>query len=509
MVPERPAHAAHSKRLLVALLASLLAICLACGGVSLGGPRGSLVIAVIGEPSTLDGRTVDEPVAELLMGSVFETLLEYDRTGRLVPMLAERVEQLDPDTWQLELRQGVSFHNGEPFDAQAAVDSLYRASGWSWPRQRVPLVDGLEAAEAVEPYKLRIRAPGFGGLLPLQLTQVPMLPPKAAAAASFGRKPIGSGPYLVEAWEPMRELRLAAYSGSWSGPPGVERVTIRLNQSSSDQFAGLRAGRVDLALDLDQLQASQAPQPIDGPAVIFSSLQLNTNRPPLDDPRVRQALNLAIDRRALAEALYPGHASPAGAQRLIEDALGFDPRSAPYPTDRERASALLDAAGYDRAQLLTIHIPAERYPNVQRLAELIADQLRLVGVKTRLEFLNWADYRVARLFKGLDKGTPAMRLNWLASALPDAGQHYARLACSGELSWYCDPDLEPLLREAVATNDPAIRAERYRALLPLLERSPDAVYLLRHRQLFGASSRLRWQPGPDGRVRPTDLRLAD
>src|SRR5215510_7848189 len=157
-------------------------------------PSRPVVIAVSTEPSTLDGQAVIDRNSRVASGNIFESLLDRGADGKIIYSLAESYRALNDNTWRFQLRKNVKFHNGEPFNAEAAAFSVNRIVDKNYKTQRASYIENIKGAKAVDEYTVDVITDGTNSVLPVQMTQLVMVPPKAAGDKSFGDRPVGTGP---------------------------------------------------------------------------------------------------------------------------------------------------------------------------------------------------------------------------------------------------------------------------------------------------------------------------
>lgn len=472
-------------------------------------PARPLVITVSTEPSTLDAQAVIDRNSRVASGNIFESLLDRDRDATIVPWLAESYQAINEATWRFKLRKGVSFHNGEPFNAAAAEFSVNRIVSKDYKTQRTSYLDGIKGARAVDEYTLDVLTDGPNALLPIQMTQLVMVPPRAAAEKSFGEKPVGSGPYRFVAWNRGRDIVLTRNEDYWGSKPSVKDVRVRIVPDKQTELAALQTGEVDLVLDLLPEQAALAPKVISIPATEFSYIAFNTYKKELSDPRVRTAMNLAVDKKTLAEKIYLGHARPNDAQHLSRGMIGYNERLRPFPYDPQKARELLREAGYPGGFEVTLHAPIGRYLKGEETVEYVAAQLGEVGIKTKVQLHEWNQYRDLGRIKGTQPNAFDLKYGWNSNEWFDGSRIEAHVTCKGSSSKICNPRVDELLKQAGGEFDPQKRARFYQEMWAELYKDPYSIYLLQQNLIYGLTRRLEWAPRLDDEVRVADMKLAD
>ncbi len=472
------------------------------------GPARPLVITITTEPSTLDAQSVNDRHSRVVSGNIFETLLDRDRNGRIVPMLAESFEAVSATTWRFRLRRGVRFHNGEPFNAEAAAYSVARIIDKDYRTQRTSYIEDITGARAVDEYTVDIISKGVNAVLPVQVTSIPMVPVQASKARDFGWRPVGTGPYRFLGWIRGREMKLSANESYWGQKPEVREFVVRIIPDKQTELLALKAGEVDVVLDLLPEQTTLAPRFLSSAAPEFSYIAFNAHKKEMSDPRVRIAMNLAVDKDRLARTIYLGHGRPMNAQHLSEGMLGFNPTLRPFPFDLDRARQLLAEAGYPSGFAVVLHTPIGRYLKGEETAEYVAAQLGQAGVRTRVQLHEWNAYRSLGRIPGTREGAFDLKYGWNSNEWFDGSRIDSHITCRGPSSKLCDQRIDELMDRATKTTDQRARAEMYQQVWALLNQNPHAIYLLQQNLIYGLSSRMRWQPRQDDEVRFGDMRIA-
>ena len=337
---------------------------------------------------------------------IFDRLIESDADNQLHPALATAWKVLDPTTWQITLRPGVTFHDGTPLTADDVVFSLARAK--AMPNSPAPFTRasrGILSVIAESPTTLLVNTDGPVPRLIEQLGEIYILSAKAAdglatSDLNAGRGMTGTGPYRFTGWTPGSRLDLTRNQAYWGTPPTWDKVSLRFIRQPAARVAALLSGDVDL---IDQVPPADAKQLATSPkATLFSVaatrlvyLALDSartqspfvtdpaghplDRNPLQDPRVRHALSLMIDRAALATRLLDGSAEPA-AQFVPSGIGGYAPALQPEPANLPEAKRLLTEAGYPNGFGLTLHSSADRLPQDGAVAQAIGQMLRRGGI---------------------------------------------------------------------------------------------------------------------------------
>lgn len=466
---------------------------------------GVLTCALAGEPETLDPANALTLAAEAAGRPLFDGLLNLGPGFEPRPALAEKWT-VTPDglRYTFFLRRGVHFHDGTPFDAEAARYNLDRFLGQEMPRRRELTAGIVRAVRAVDELTLAItlERPFSSFLNQLAQFGAAMASPQAhrAQKQDFGRQPVGTGPFRFVEWPRGGPLVLERFDQSWRGKPALDSVVMRFVPDGSARLALLEAGEAQLAGPislalLPRLEGNSDLQADFVPSARSLGIAINTQAPPFDDYRVRQALNYAIDKEALARVVYRGLATPLGG--ALAPSVPGAAKLPPYPFDPTRARMLLAEAGFSSALEPKLLSSRGRFPNDVALAQEVQKQLLAAGVRTRLEVLE-GPFFTAALTRPLEETSLRLTLTgWLPPSGEALGALYSQFH-SGQWmpkgfnsSFYADRDLDNLLDRAVATGEPAQRDSLLERAQQHLHEEVPWVFLLAPKTIVARSASLQ------------------
>ena len=439
-----------------ACLAALAAGLLALGAplAHAAGDAAGITLGLALEPPNLDPTlTSAEATEDVVYSNVFEGLTRIAEDGSVAPGLA-RHWTVSPDglDYRFELRPGVRFHDGTPLTALDAKYSLDRARARDSTnplRELLGPIDSIGVAGDLglvihlrHPLAELITYLGWGNL-------VIMSPLSSARAATA---PVGTGPFRFGSWRKGDAIVLERNDDYWGEPARLERVTFRILPDPSTALAALRAGDIDGFANFPSPESLGALAADPCFAVVVGStegetlLAINNRRPPFNDLRVRRALSHAIDRSAIIKAAMYGYGQPIGSHFPPHHPAYVD-LTGRYPFDPARARALLAAAGYPQGFAVTLKLPPPYY--ARRSGEIIAAELAAIGVRVRIENVEWAQW-LEQVFKNHD-----FDLTVVSHTEPLDYDIYAR---PGYYFGYSNPAYAALLERLSRTLDPAERS---------------------------------------------------
>ena len=456
---------------------------------------GKLVVAE-SFPPTAGWAMESDDTFVLTRAGCLEGLARVDFEGEVVPALATGWEQVSPTEWDVAIREGVRFHNGEILDAVAVAGALNHVLAADAPaRAFSPKV--VASVAATGDMTVRITTPTPSVLLPLRLAapNTGILAPAAYAGERID--PVGTctGPFRIVEHVPEQALRLEANADYWGGDVQVEAAEVRFVPDGGVRVTQVQTGeahisRVIPASALDKLKTVAGVNVMTVETTRTNGLYLNNERAPFDNVNARRAVQSAIDTAAIAGSIYEGSARPAvGPFAPNEPWSPADASVAPY--DPERAKSLLAEAGIEAGALdLTLLVYTER-AELPDLAAVIQAQLQQIGVKSEIRASNWGGIE-SDLYAG-NFDLFLLSRNYLLDVADPIGFLTADYTCEGgfNLSNFCDPAVDALVDEARGTADPAARNALYAKVAAQLQDEAVTVFLVHVQNIDVVSQRVR------------------
>lgn len=440
------------------------------------GDDSTFQIAVGIDVDTLDPAAQTTTTVQNMVDYTVETLVRIDDDGQLVEHLAESVEtSQDGLSVTINLEEDVQFHDGTPFDAEAVVFNLERITD---PELTVPLgapfavIDSVTAVdETTAEVVLSRPSPGFVDAL--SQTTAGMISPASVEAdgntyADYQR-PVGTGPYVFEDYTAGQSVTVTKFPDYWGEEPYYETVSFRIVPEEATRESLLLAGQVDMIIlppvsDLESLEDNSDVEVLlaSSDRSIFIALN-NANQPLLSDPRVRQAVNYAVDKQAIVDNVLFGAAEVADAP-MAESLFGYC-ETGSYDYDPERAEQLLAEAGASGASLELL-TPSGRYVQDAQAAEAIAGFLREVGLDVSVTTSDFPSF-LARVNAAPSEDTVDMHLLGWAPGYLDAEVQMQMFREDTHppvglgTAFYTDPEVEDLLAQADQELDEDTREQLY------------------------------------------------
>jgi peptide/nickel transport system substrate-binding protein len=504
------------------LLVFLAALPLAAPTVAAAAPEGKVVIAQGVDPTTLDTMNQQETPASVVATHIFDTLVERDQNLKIVPALAAELPRLvAPTTWEVKLRKGVKFHNGEDFNAESVKYSLERVKTGMRSSSNFRPIDKVDI---VDPYTVRVQTskpwPTFTTIMTFR--QASMYPPKAYAGkdtAFISKNPIGTGPYKLVKWDKDEQIVLEANDGYWRGAPRVKTVVFRPIPDDAVRVAALQNGEVDVAVNIPPHLANiigNHPKLFLSTAPSIRTLQLmivtheydkdhklvGVAKSPVADKKVRQALLYAVDADDIIKNVLDGKAFRT-ATLLTPLHFGYDPALKPVKQDLAKVKTLLTEAGFPNGLELTLNSPQGRYVRDKEVAEAVAGQLTKAGIKTQLRTHEFVSYLNTMVY--VHKPGPVWLIGW-GTPTVDAETVYGPLFRTGSnLGNYHNADFDGMVDQAQSQMDEKQRLAIYHRINKLWVDDVPAIPLYQQMDLYGASKRLTWKARSDELIKAYDM----
>ncbi len=467
-----------------------------------------ITVDLSGEPESIDPAIAYAPRDWSIVHSIYDSPVQFGENGEIEPLAAESLAFLDSKTIEIKLRSGITFHDGSPLTSAAITRSVNHLKSSN--SKVVDLFSGITEVKEVDELTAHIITAEPSPSLPSQMVAWLLLLPEGATSDSIATNPIGTGPYKFVEYTAGSQITLArndAYTwGSPKGTPLAEKAIYRFVPEASTRVADLSTGTADIIIEIarDQRSAIEASgaTAVDTALVGSAWIRLITDEKPFDDPRVRQAMNHAVDVQSIATALVSPEAKRLAGIYPDKRCMGFDPNLVPYAFDPDKARALLKDAGLADGIDVGFDITTA---GRQDVTQAIAAQLADVGIRTKIRALEYTEFNAT--FK---KGTAPLRmLTW--SGLFDPQTLLSLMfAKNGYLSRYTNADADKLIAAASVETDSAARLALYKHLGKVMFDDPAAIYLWNMTALYGVSERAKpWHPRGDEYVLPVTTDTAN
>ncbi|WP_244471467.1 glutathione ABC transporter substrate-binding protein GsiB [Methylobacterium sp. ARG-1] len=495
----------------------LLAAGLLAAAAAPAAAAGDPILAISGQPETLDPYNTNTTLTTAVTKSFYEGLFGFDKDLKVRNVLAESYES-SPDglVYTFKLREGVKFHDGTTFDAAAVKTNLDRVLDPENHLARYNQFNRIKTIEVLSPASLRITLKEPFGPFINSLAHASAAIISPTALKKYGKDiafhPVGTGPFTFVDWKQTDYVKGAKFADYWqAGFPKVDTITWKPVPENGTRAAMLQTGEADFAFPLPyeqakMLEASKKLKIEVHASIIERYLSMNVLQKPFDDLRVRQAINYAINKEALAKVAFSGYAFPA--QGIVPQGVRYAHKINPWPYDPAKARQLLKEAGYANGFEATLW-SAYTTTTAQKAIQFLQQQLGQVGIKVQTLALE-----------------PGQRTEWVQTA-PDPKTARVRLyyagwsSSTGEADWglrpllateawppklnntayYSNAEFDALLAKALVSTNDAERAELYATAQEIVMKDAPWAPLVTEQNLYATSARLSGvYVMPDGNI---------
>ncbi len=434
--------------------------------------------------------------------NVFDNLTSRHPDGKLHPGLATEWKLQGQTAWAFKLRQGVKYHNGDPFtsaDAKYSIERTYDPAAKTMVATALSTIDRIEAPD---PYSLVIHTKKPDPLLPARLAFyggqiVPKKYLESVGADTFNTKPVGTGPVRLSSWVKDDKAVFDAYPDYWGGKIDMDRLVVRAIPETAPRIAALLKGEVDIITQLPPDQAERitgnASTRVTGAHYAgLYVLGVNSKRPPLDNPLVKQALSLAIDREAIVKELWRGRGVvPNGP--IAKGDNHYDASLPPLAYSPREARDRLKKAGY-KGEEIYLETTVAYVSQDKPMAEAIVAMWRDVGINAKIEVVEYsvrAQKSREKTFKGMWWSDPTSTLGD-----PD-GMMWRLLGPGGPMDYWRDARFDELGNAARFSVDEKFRGEAYKEITRIFLEHLPWIPVIQPYEDYGLQKHLEWTPNPN------------
>ncbi len=356
-----------------------------------------ITIVLSEEPDLLEPcQSSRSNIGRVVKQNIVETLTEIDpNDGTITPRLATEWSQVDELTWRFQIREGVTFHDGAALDAEAVAYAINRTMDENLDCEvRTKFFGGLKVTPTpVDTYTLEVATDSPVPILPTMMGTVTVMSPNTPMGEP-DREPVGTGPYKFGGWNVGTNITLARNEDYWGDAPDVANAAFVWRSESAVRAAMVATGEADIAPNIAVQDATDESMDVSYPNSETSRIRIDTMIPPLDDVRVREAVNLSIDRDAIRGSIFSKDVIPA-TQLVVPSINGHNPDLEVWPYDPARAKELLAAAKADGTDVdaeITMIGRLGIYPNSTEVMEAMHAMLQDVGFNVKLQMLEVAEW---------------------------------------------------------------------------------------------------------------------
>lgn len=437
-----------------------------------------IVVAVQSNFTTTDPYDANDTLSQAVAKSFYQGLYGFDKDMKMVPVLAEgHTVTKDGLVYTLKLKKGIKFHDGSDFNAEAVKVTFDRVTNPDNKLKRYNLYKNIIKTEAVDASTVRFTLKDPFSPFINTLAHPSGVIISAAALAKYGSKgiaqnPVGTGPFKFVEWKATDYMKVAKWDGYWKkGYPKVDSITWRPVVDNNTRSAMMQTNEAHFAFPMPPegvAALSQKPslEVTSAPSIIHRYLSMNTLQKPFDNPKVRQAINYAINKEALVKVAFSGYAIPA--EGVLPKGVAFNTKLGPWPYNPAKAKELLKEAGYPNGFESTLW-SAYNHTTAQKVIQFVQQQLGQVGIKVQVLALE-AGQRVERVESAQDPATAPVRMYYVgwSSSTGEADWALRPLLASESFpprlfntAYYKNADVDSAIAKALITTSETEKARLY------------------------------------------------
>lgn len=481
-------------------------------------PKDVLIIAQNSDVKTLDPHNASERPAERVNRNVYSRLFDRTPDNEIVPEIVTDYEQVNETTWRFKLRDDVKFSNGDPLTAKdveysltrvSTDESLLEQSRWAQISE-VTALDDYEVEIVTDgpmPTLLNLLSKSGGDILPSRYIEENGL-------EAFIQSPIGSGPYQIVSWERDSRVVLEPNPEYYGEPASWRQVIVRAIPESSTRTSELTTGGVDIITDVppiewDRVEGSGEARLIHGESSRTMLMIVRmTEGTVTADPKVREAIDLAVDEQEIIDALLPGGVAVPTRTRAPQGVFGGHPDLyGSYLADMDGAKALVQEVGGGDPIPLKLTAPRGRYPMDAEVAELVTAMLSEAGFEVELEILEGGAF--SDVYG--NKTNEELLLIALADAMLDASyslNHYQKDRAEGQTDYF-NPEVEDLMHQGNRTFDEAERERIYHRVQEIVAEERPHIPMFQLNATYGVAADIEWTPTFDEAMVFDDVKVVE
>ncbi|WP_246943075.1 glutathione ABC transporter substrate-binding protein [Bacillus pinisoli] len=458
---------------------------------------GELVFVISQDAPTLDPHGMNDTATTNATSQMFERLTDYAEDGSVIPMLATEFSPVDETTWEFKLREGVKFHDGTDFTAEAVKLSLERLIDPEFASPRAVVLNMITEVVIVDDYTVHIKTKFPFAPLPAHLAHNAgsIIAPSALEEEKNGgtkvdQNPVGTGPFKFVSWSPGAEINFEKFADYWGEGAKVDTLKFVTVPEQATRNAMLETGEADViqvgASDVSYMEGIDTVELTTVRGTRMDYLGFNMNKAPYDNVKVRQAISMAVNKEDIINGILDGQ-GVAAVGPLAPTVVGNYQGLTPLAYDVEAAKALLAEAGFAEGFKTTLWVNDGNKERAD-IAELIQAQLAPLGIEVSIEIVEWGAF----LEKTGAGEHELFLLGWTTvTADADYGLyalfHSTMVGAPGNRSFYKNDRVDELLDLGRQEADQAKRDEAYKEVSEILVEEAPMVYLQHPDFIYGSN----------------------
>ncbi|MFZ4285058.1 glutathione ABC transporter substrate-binding protein GsiB [Variovorax sp. HJSM1_2] len=465
-----------------------------------------VVVAVQSNFTSMDPYDANDTLSQAVAKSFYQGLMGFDKNMKMVPVLAESFSAAkDGLSYTFKLKKGIKFQDGTDFNADAVKANFDRVTNPDNKLKRYTLYKNIAKTEVLDAntVKFTLAEPFSAFVNTLAHPSAVIISP--AALQKFGkdiaRNPVGTGPFKFVEWKQTDYMKVEKFAGYWrKGYPKVDTITWRPVVDNNTRSAIMQTGEANFTYPLpyEQAEALKTKPNLEvtaAPSIVHRYISLNVQQKPFDNPKVREALNYAINKEALVKVVFGGYAIPA--EGVLPKAVEYATKLGPWPYNPVKARELLKEAGYPNGFETTLW-SAYNYTTAQKLIQFVQQQLSVVGVKASVLALE-AGQRVERVESWQDPATAPVRMYYVGWSSSTGEADWAmRPLLGGEshppksfnTAYYKNAEVDADIKNALNTVDVAQKTKLYADAQQRIWKDAPWIFLATEQLLSARSKNL-------------------
>jgi glutathione transport system substrate-binding protein len=464
------------------------------------------VMAVASTFTTLDPYDANDTLSQAVAKSFYQGLFGFDKDMKIVNVLATSYEASpDAKVYTIKLRSGVKFQDGTDFNAAAVKAVFDRVTDPANKLKRYNLFNKIDKTEVIDPLtvKITLKIPFSAFINVLAHPSAVMISPDALKkyGKDISLHPVGTGPFEFVEWKQTDDLKVKKFAGYWQkGLPKIDMIDWKPVVDNNTRAALMQTGEADFAFSIPfeqaaTLKASPKVDLIAAPSIIQRYVSMNVLQKPFDNPKVREAMNYAINKEALVKVAFAGYAVPA--EGVVPPGVDYAAKLGPWKYDPAKARELLKEAGYPNG-FETVLWSGYNHTTAQKIIQFVQQQLAQVGVKTTVEALE-AGQRVQRIESAPDPKTAPVRMLYIGWSSSTGEADWALSPLLGGTSfppklfntaYYKNDQVDDDLSKALATTDRGEKAKLYADAQKRIWADAPWIFLVTEKVVYARSKRL-------------------
>ncbi|WP_313892783.1 glutathione ABC transporter substrate-binding protein [Psychrobacillus sp.] len=444
---------------------------------------GNLIVVRLSDATGLDPHFItDIPSANVVHGKVYETLIAFDKDMKIVPRLAKEWEQTDDVTWEFTLNEGITFHDGTPFNAEAVkvtLDRILDPATGSPQKDKLGMISEVIVKDDTH-VTLKLSQPYAPLLSILASNEGSIISPKSIKETpdQLATHPVGTGPFIFDSWKSGQQITLNKNDNYWGEKVKIDSVQFKVVPEDATRLAMIESGEAHISdqvpvTEIDRIEKSDSMKLFRTEGLAVEYVGFNTTKAPFDNVKVRQAVSYAIEREAILDGVYNNVGTLANVA-MSPKVFGYSKDVLAYPYDVNKAKDLLKEAGFDKGVKIKL-LTSDRKERIN-MAEVIQSQLKGIGVEVEIQVMEYGSY-----IQEVDSGEHQMFIGGWGNATGDGDYnqynlfHSASVGSPGNHFYYQNPVIDELIEQGRVETDSAKREEIYKEAMQI--EMDDAVYV--------------------------------